>query len=80
MSLIHVSLKHSVWDFLSLVENDAILVFIVKNPRNVLFLIWERVISKIRELVSEEEILRLYRRQLRLESCAINIYTIQLSH
>jgi hypothetical protein len=24
--------KHSVWDFLSLVEKDSILVFIVNNP------------------------------------------------
>ncbi len=37
--------------------------------------IWERVISKIRKVGSKKEILQIYCRQLRLDSCAINIYT-----
>jgi hypothetical protein len=36
-------------------------------------LIWERIVSKIRERVCEEEILQLYCRQLSFESCAIKI-------
>jgi hypothetical protein len=48
---------------------------IVNNPRNVLSLIFERVNCKIREEVSEKEILRLYCCQLNLVICAINIYS-----
>ncbi len=41
-------------------------------------LIWVRVIRKIREEVSNEEILQLYRRQLSLDSCARYIYNLPL--
>ncbi len=54
------------------VKNCDIVVLIVNNPRKVLcFNLWERVVSKIRERICEEEILQLYR----FESCAIKIYS-----